>query len=83
MTDHNEQTHSHSEDPFLGTVISDSLTQWNATITVNNKQTKFKLDTGAEVRAISKAIHNAIGEPALKRIWSSCHITRSVWSIYS
>jgi len=59
--------HIYNEDPFLGAVTSDSLTQWNVTIAVNNKQIKFKLDTGAEVTAISKATHNAIGEPALKR----------------
>jgi len=67
MTDHNEQIHSDNEDPFLGAVTSDSLTQWNATIAINNKLTKFKLDTGAVVTAISKATHNAIGEPILKR----------------
>ena len=55
------------EDPFLGTVTSDSLTQWNATIAVNNKQTHFKLDTGAEVTAISKSTHYSIGEPDLMR----------------
>ena len=64
MTDHSEQM---KEDPFLGAVTSNSLTQWNATIAVNNKQTQFKLDTGAEVTAISKSTHNTIGEPDLMR----------------
>ena len=69
MTDQSEQVPSEKEDPFLGTVTSDSLKQWNATIAVNNKQTQFKLDTGAaaEVTAISKSTHNSIGKPDLMR----------------
>ena len=55
MTDLSQQTPlEDDEDPFLGAVTSNLSTQWNATITVNNKQARFKLDTGAEVTAISE-----------------------------
>ena len=64
MTDHSKPE---DDDPFLGGVTSNLSTQWNATITVNNKQAQFKLDTGAEVTAISENTHCEFGKPELKR----------------
>jgi len=43
------------EDVFLGSLESpDRQTQWLATISLNKKSVKFKLDTGAKVTAISE-----------------------------
>ena len=61
MTDHSEQSPSDNKDPFLGAVTSDLSTQWNVTIAVNNKHAQLKLDTGAEVTAISKTTHSERG----------------------
>ena len=40
-------------------------TIWLATIQLNGKQITFKLDTGAEVTAISDATHQRLGKPTL------------------
>ena len=40
-------------------------TIWLATIQLNGKQIPFKLDTGAEVTAISDATHQRLGKPTL------------------
>ena len=40
-------------------------TMWLATIQLNGKQTPFKLDTGAEVTAISSDTHQHLGRPVL------------------
>ena len=40
-------------------------TVWFAHIQLNSKQTPFKLDTGAEVTAISGATHQHLGKPKL------------------
>ena len=42
----------HTDEPaFLGTVSAPDSSMWRSTLTVNGKQTQFKLDTGAEVSA--------------------------------
>ena len=64
MTDHSKPE---DNDPFLGAVTSNLSTQLNATITVNNKQAQFKLDTGAEVTAISENTYCELRKPELKR----------------
>ena len=40
-------------------------TAWVAHIQLNNQQTLFKLDTGAEVTAISGSTHQSLGKPML------------------
>ena len=42
-------------------------TIWLATVDLNGKQTPFKLDTGAEVTAISDGTHERLGKPTLDR----------------
>ena len=73
MTGQCEQKQSANEGPFLGAVTSGSLTQWNETIQINNKQAQFKLDTGAEVKAISEATHKRIGKPYLDKVSKSLY----------
>ena len=67
LSDQSGQKYSDNDDNFLGAVTSDSLTQWNETIEINNKQTKFKLDTGAEVTAVSESTYNEMGQPNLQK----------------
>ena len=62
---------NHLESAFLDKVSSsDSAktsngTTWLATIQLNGHKTLFKLDTGAEVRAISREAHQNLGKPPL------------------
>ena len=39
--------------------------QWSVVLSLNGKPTKFDIDTGAEVTAISKKAHREIGSPTL------------------
>ena len=51
---------------FLDTLTpSKQETTWSTHIQLNNKLTQFKLDTGAEVTAISSATHQQLGKPKL------------------
>ena len=51
---------------FLDTLMPTKPdTVWFAHIQLNSKQTPFKLDTGAEVTAISGATHQHLGKPKL------------------
>ena len=60
----------HTEEPtdtaFLDTITDYDMKWWTSVLTVNGKQISFKLDTGAEVTAISKKTWEELGEPALK-----------------
>ena len=53
---------NHLDSAFLDTVTDQSTISWQAQIELNGKATQFKLDTGAEVTAISpdtyKSLHN-------------------------
>ena len=44
-----------------------ATTTWHLRVTVNGKEVVFKIDTGAEVTAISKDVYMAIGHPKLQR----------------
>lgn len=65
-----EPTEECTDDPtdtaFLDTLTDNDTKGWISTITINGKQLPFKLDTGAEVTAISKNTWKELGEPALK-----------------
>ena len=50
---------------FLDTVAGKRSTAWHSTVKLNNQLTKFKLDTGAEVTAISRATYLCIKKPKL------------------
>ena len=39
---------------FLGTLGSESSTSWRSTVTLDNQAVEFKLDTGAEVTAVTE-----------------------------
>ena len=56
------------EDPaFLGTLGSDTDTSWTSTLRVAGRRIQFKLDTGAEVTAISEATYHKLGRIPLQR----------------
>ena len=50
---------------FLDTVAAKQTSAWFATIKLNERQTNFKLDTGAEVTAISKETYRSLQNPQL------------------
>ena len=51
---------------FLDTVSSERKNTWFSNITISGKEMPFKLDTGAEVTAVSKKTWQMLGEPALQ-----------------
>ena len=63
--DSSETSASH----FLDAVSDQSATTttWHIRVKVNGKEVVFKIDTGAEVTAISKDVYKAIGHPKLQR----------------
>ena len=50
------------DDVFLGSIQEDKSEPWTVTILVNDKPITFKLDTGADVTVISKALSSQIIE---------------------
>ena len=54
------------EEAFLGGLTGgNNGSPWSVTLSLNSKKTKFEIDTGAKVTAISKKAHQAIGSPTL------------------
>lgn len=53
------------DDQFLGAINSHSQTRWTETVLLNGHPIQFKLDTGAEVTAVSEATYAHIGKPQL------------------
>ena len=51
---------------FLDTLSNDSKPMWTSKVNINGKEVAFKLDTGAEVTAISKETWEALGKPILQ-----------------
>ena len=45
---------------FLGTLSSGSSPCWRSTVSLNNERVEFKLDTGAEVTAVSEATYKQV-----------------------
>ena len=60
---------SDSTPQFLDAVShqSTTTTAWHIRAMINGKEVIFKIDTGAEVTAISKEVYMAIGHPKLQR----------------
>ena len=55
-------------DAFMGGIQKGDNSKdspWSVVLTLNGKPTKFEIDTGAEVTAISKKAHKEIGSPTL------------------
>jgi hypothetical protein len=48
---------------YLDMLRNNEVTTWKITILLEGKQIVCKMDTGAEVKAISKETYAAIGEP--------------------
>ena len=55
-----------TESAFLDTLSSGKTNIWIAHIAINGKVMPFKLDTGAEVTAITKGTWQMLGKPALQ-----------------
>ena len=53
-------TETKEVDQFLGVVISNTDSAWLATVQLQDKGVTFKLDTGAEVTAISETIYRML-----------------------
>lgn len=50
---------------FLDTITDSEQKGWTTVLIISGKQVSFKLDTGAEVTAISKNTWKELGEPAV------------------
>ena len=55
-----------NESAFLDTVSSGRKSVWIVHIAIKGTDISFKLDTGAEVTAVSKQVWEALGKPALQ-----------------
>ena len=53
------------DNAFMDTVNSGTQNAWFTTIRMGEKETKFKLDTGAEVTAITQETYEHLGKPQL------------------
>ena len=52
---------------FLGAVSSEQDTAWTCTLLIDEKEISFKLDTGAEVTAISEETYRTLGGKPLEK----------------
>ena len=66
-TDSAHTTHSNEETTFLDVVQTENHTVWNATIQLNQQSVTFKLDTGAEVTAISHTVFERLSNVDLQK----------------
>ena len=61
------------KDAFLGSLESHGDTQWHATVSLNQKNVKFKLDTDAEITAISETTFHSLTDTTLKKPSKALH----------
>ena len=54
------------ESAFLDTVLNEEKSVWTSNLTMDGKEVPFKLDTEAEVTAVSKETWQILGKPALQ-----------------
>ena len=78
MTSHRTETNSETDQEtdrtdqdsvFLDAITGQSnteTTQWTVTIALNRVKENFKIDTGAEVTAVTETAYQNIGAPALQ-----------------
>ena len=52
---------------FLDTVTTADQSSWTATVKIGTQEVDFKLDTGAEVTAISDAVHQTLKDATLSK----------------
>ena len=52
---------------FLGALSDGSSSSWRSTVSLNNKAVDFKLDTGAEVTAVSEETYKQVYGKQLQR----------------
>ena len=83
MTSHRTETNSETDQETDGTdqdsVFLDAITgqsntettQWTVTIALNRVKENFKIDTGAEVTAITETAYQNIGAPVFKPQWEN------------
>ena len=63
-----ELTESVTEEPiFLGAISEEQNSPWQISILVENKPVQFKLDTGAQVTAITERTYSTLGASSLKK----------------
>ena len=62
-----EESVDPDENSFLGVVHSNNNKQWLSTVTLNQTQVSFKLDTGAEVTAISEDTYRKLQNVTLQK----------------
>ena len=55
------------ESHFLGSVSVNEASSWSVDILIKQRVVSFKMDTGAEVTAISGETHKLLGSPQLKK----------------
>ena len=68
MSEVHRDTSPEDEEPFMGGMRKDDKhkdSPWSVVLSLNGTPTKFEIDTGAEVTAISKKAHREIGSPPL------------------
>ena len=66
-TDSTHTTHSNEETTFVDVVQTENHTVWNATIQLNQQSVTFKLNTGAEVTAISHTVFERLSNVDLQQ----------------
>jgi hypothetical protein len=75
----------HLDSAFLDTVTADQETTWTTTIQLGGKDVAFKMDTGAEVTAISEEAYQHRGELSkpVKVLYGPSHQPLPVVGIFS
>ena len=61
-----EEEYNSTDSAFLDTLSDDEKGVWNTDLVMNGKKVTFKIDTGAEVTAISKETWKTLREPDLQ-----------------
>ena len=70
--------------PFLGVVSEGTVAPWTVCILVGNKRISFKIDTGAEVTAISDGTFWKFDGVKLKKpsLWTSLTFAGCYWTVH-
>jgi hypothetical protein len=63
---------SEEDDIFLGTITSNKESTWTVTVCLQQKETQFKMDTGAEV-TVSDKVYHTLPEVKLEKSTRALH----------